>query len=133
MRNFAKIGGILSLVCAGMSLLYAVAMLGLIVFFIFIFQMTADSVTPFEDYAILVGVYGTAALFFVIAGVLGIVGGTFALRKRHWGLALGGAIAGTFSFFPCGIAAIVFTAMSKDEFDSAVQINPVQYPNSSGY
>jgi len=116
-----------------MSLLSALGILVLIVFFVFISQMTADAVTPFEDYAILVGVYGTMAVFFVIVGILGIVGGILALRKRHWGLALAAAIAGTFSFFPCGIAAIVFTAMSKDEFNFTVPVNSVQYPYGPGY
>lgn len=132
MHNHSKIGGILSLVCAGMSLLSALGMLALIIFFLFIFQMIMDTVTPFEDYAILVGVYGTTAVFFVILGVLGIVGGVFALRKRHWGLALAAAIAGTLSFFPCGVIAIVFTSMAKDEFKSQSPVNPIQYPYSPG-
>jgi hypothetical protein len=48
--------------------------------------------------------------------VLAIVGGAFALKKRHWPLALAGAIAGTITFFPCGIPAIIFVSLGKEEF-----------------
>lgn len=54
-----------------------------------------------------------------ILAILAIVGGVYALRRKVWGLALAGSIASLFSpyFFLLGIAAIVFTAMSKKEFE----------------
>ncbi|HEX75976.1 MAG TPA: hypothetical protein G4O12_05245 [Dehalococcoidia bacterium] len=54
----------------------------------------------------------------VIIGILAIVGGIYALRRKIWGLALAGAICATlsqFTFF-LGIAAIILTVVSKKEF-----------------
>jgi hypothetical protein len=53
-----------------------------------------------------------------IAGILAIVGGIFALKKKMWGWALAGAIAGTVAFFPCGIPAIIFIALGQDDFSA---------------
>ena len=56
----------------------------------------------------------------ILAGVLGIlaiVGGVYALRRKIWGLALAGSIAAIFGSFPLGIAAVVLTALSKKEFE----------------
>ncbi|UCH51927.1 MAG: hypothetical protein JSV54_04065 [Chloroflexota bacterium] len=57
------------------------------------------------------------AIFAVIADILAIIGGTFALRRKNWGLALAGSIAAFFASILLGIAAIVFTVMSKNEFE----------------
>lgn len=59
------------------------------------------------------------AVPFTILGILAIVGGVFALRRKVWGLALAGSIVSLFSlhFFILGIAAVVFTALSKNEFE----------------
>jgi len=55
----------------------------------------------------------------IIWGILAIVGGIYALRRKRWRLALVGSI---FSFlnpwtWELGVAAIVFTALSKNEFE----------------
>ena len=55
------------------------------------------------------------ALAFI--GILAIVGGIFALQRKNWGLALAGSIAAFFPWSLLGIAAIVLTALSKDEFE----------------
>lgn len=62
----------------------------------------------------LVGV-GIIAL---ILGIVAIVGGVFALKRRIWGLSLAGAIC---ALFPphiaiLGILAIIFVSLSKKEF-----------------
>jgi len=51
-----------------------------------------------------------------ITGVLAVIGGVFALQRRKWGLALAGSIAAFLPFGILGIAAIVFTALSRDDF-----------------
>ncbi len=48
---------------------------------------------------------------------LTIVGGVFAIQRRKWGWALAGSIAALIISTPFGIAAIIFTALSKDEFE----------------
>jgi hypothetical protein len=57
---------------------------------------------------------------FAILGILSIVGGVFALSRKVWGMALAGSITSLFSpplFWLLGITAIVFTALSKNEFE----------------
>lgn len=56
------------------------------------------------------------AILFFIVGILALVGGFYALQREKWGLALTGSIAITFFCFFVGILAIIFTALSKDEF-----------------
>ncbi|MBN1862589.1 MAG: hypothetical protein JW790_02990 [Dehalococcoidales bacterium] len=49
--------------------------------------------------------------------VLAIIGGTSALARKRWGLALTGAICACFPVIPLGVLAIIFVAMGKDEFE----------------
>lgn len=60
-------------------------------------------------------------LFFVIiiVGIIALVGGIYALRRKIWGLALAGSICATISLFTwyLGILAIIFTVLSKKEFE----------------
>jgi len=61
---------------------------------------------------------GVMSIPFALFGILAIVGGIFALRKKIWGLALAGAIISIFSPYMIllAIAAIVFVALSREEF-----------------
>jgi len=59
----------------------------------------------------------TLAIFSLIISILAIVGGIYALKRKNWGMALAGSIAAFFCSFPLGIAAIVLTALSKNEFE----------------
>jgi hypothetical protein len=56
------------------------------------------------------------ALMCFVAGLVAIVGGFAALKRKRWGLALAGSIAAIFGFFPVGIAAVVFTILAEPEF-----------------
>jgi hypothetical protein len=60
-------------------------------------------------------IYGLPIPALVIAA-LALVGGVFALRRRHWRWALTGAIAASLSFLLLGIPAIVLIASSKEAF-----------------
>ena len=69
----------------------------------------------------------------IVLGLIAIVGGIFALRRQVWGLALAGAICALFSPHPygsliwspvLGILAIVFVALSKNEFSSSTSKSP---------
>jgi hypothetical protein len=55
----------------------------------------------------------------MIIGIVAIVGGSFAIERRVWGLALAGAICALFPVHVAilGILAIIFVALSKGEFD----------------
>ena len=58
-----------------------------------------------------------AAIILIAIGIVAIIGGSFALRKRVWGMALAGAICSLPSIWILAIPAIVFIAMSKQEFE----------------
>jgi hypothetical protein len=71
---------------------------------------------PRDMTAVMAIVYLVMAVFSAALAALSIVGGIFALRRKRWGLAVAGAIAGIFTFFPTGVAAVVLLAMGKAEF-----------------
>jgi hypothetical protein len=75
-----------------------------------------------------VGLGAIVAVAFVIAiatGIVAIVGGVFAIKRRRWGLALGGSICAIFSIIwvpvllnvPLAIAAIVLVVLGRGEFE----------------
>ena len=57
------------------------------------------------------------AIPFAIATILALLGGISALQRKNWGLALAGSIAAFFPVGLLGIAAIILTALSKNEFE----------------
>lgn len=76
----------------------------------------------------LAGLGAIVAAAFTIAiatGIVAIVGGVFALKRRRWGLALAGSICAIFSVIfvpvllnlPLAIAAIVLVVLGRGEFE----------------
>ena len=57
----------------------------------------------------------------LVLGILAIVGGVFAVQRRRWGFALAGGICALLvpPPFILGILAVVFVALSRDEFSRA--------------
>jgi VIT1/CCC1 family predicted Fe2+/Mn2+ transporter len=95
---------VLNLVSGFLSLIGAI----FLVFPVLVYKVVDDS---FLD-----PIFLTVAILFAVIGILGLMGGISALRRKTWGLALAGSIA---SIFPCvllGIAAVILTALSRDEF-----------------
>jgi hypothetical protein len=69
-----------------------------------------------------------SSLVGIMLGLIAIVGGIFAIRRRVWGLALAGAICAIVPPHPwgfliwtpvLGILAVVFVVSSKSEFSRA--------------
>ena len=58
-----------------------------------------------------------ALVFLLIGGILPIVGGIFALKRKRWRLALAGSIGAIIGFIFSAIPALVLIVMSKDEFE----------------
>ena len=52
----------------------------------------------------------------VFAGIIAIIGGVYALQRRIWVFALAGAVFSFVLFWPFGLASIIITAMSREEF-----------------
>jgi hypothetical protein len=57
------------------------------------------------------------ALLVAVINVLALIGGIYAVQRKKWWVALVGSIAAFLSSTPLGIAAIILTALSKDEFE----------------
>jgi len=53
----------------------------------------------------------------IILGIVAIVGGIFALRRRIWGLAYAGAICALLLTLILGILSITFVSLGKGEFE----------------
>jgi hypothetical protein len=81
----------------------------------------------------LIGLGGIVAAAFVIAistGIVAIVGGVFALKRKRWRLALAGSICAIFSLMfvpvllnvPLAIAAIVLVVLGRGEFDQSPRL-----------
>lgn len=124
MSNNAKVGGILSIVSGALGVLWflGAAFFALVLLFVpvevyYDFGPPYYSSPPSEEVAAFLFVFFMGlALVPGVLGVLAIVGGVFALMKKHWGWALAGAIASLFVFLPTGVAAVVFVSMGKREF-----------------
>lgn len=101
-------GGILSIVCGAWGILYGA------LFSIIGLGGAAMFGIPREGIFAL-GLLGWPAL---ALGVMAIVGGVMALQRTRWGVALAGAICALLipPPFILGILAIVFIAVSREEF-----------------
>lgn len=131
MTNNARIGGILSVVGGGIGAFGALIML-LVILVVGIFGASYDFGYNYgDDYYFAEGVsgffmiiYGLFVLLGLLVCTLAIIGGVYGIRRKNWGLALAGAIAAALAFFPCGVPAIIFTALGKLEFEGANPITP---------
>jgi hypothetical protein len=65
-----------------------------------------------------VPILGIVAVPLLLLGVGAVVGGSYAVRRRMWPLALAGAICALFppQLTILGVLAIVFVVLGKDEF-----------------
>jgi hypothetical protein len=126
-ENKAKIAGILSIVSGVfgilgfISLMFVVAIIGMSngLFSSDAFLNGLNGFLEDQVIGLVQAMYIVTGIFSLILGVLGIIGGIFSIKRKAWGLALAGAIAGVFTFFPTGVAAIIYVAMGKNEFYSS--------------
>lgn len=96
--------GIINIAAGGLSL---VSLLFMVVF-LFIMSGSEEGM-PF--FVVLI------PLAMLIPGVLAVVGGIFALRRRSWVMALIGSIGLILTSTVAGVAALVLTVMARDEFE----------------
>jgi len=52
----------------------------------------------------------------VILGIVAIIGGVYALKRRSWGFALAGSICTFFCVWFLGVPAIILVILGKREF-----------------
>ena len=84
--------------------------LGLVIAAAVVGPVTTD--VPFSLAAILMII----ALPLAVLGILATVGGVFELQRKMWGWALAGSIAAACASTVLGMAAVVLTAVSRNEF-----------------
>jgi hypothetical protein len=90
--------------------------------FIFSEPFVSEIGSPFTSFkGIMIAFASIYFLYFALLSALGIAGGIFALKRRKWGIALAGAIAGVLTFMPCGIAAIILISQAQGEFSTKVE------------
>jgi hypothetical protein len=121
MRNNARTGGILTIISGAFGILLSLWM----VFAALMMRIVLSAPSYSYGYSLPAGLinlmmvfYFALGLFFFLVSVLGIVGGVFALKRRYWGVALAGAIAGNITFSLCGIPALIFVTLAKPEFSA---------------
>jgi hypothetical protein len=66
-----------------------------------------------------------------ICGIIAVIGGIFAVQRKCWGMALAGSIAAFFPAGMLGLGAVVFIAISKDEFGSQAKTDTAVTGKSS--
>jgi hypothetical protein len=115
------VAGILDIVGGALSILGAIALFLGILLFIPISSSGGPGPVPEMGCWMIPGILEAilliAAVYFIVVGVLPIIGGVYALRRKKWGLALAGSIAAIFGSLVMGILATIFIAMSRDEFE----------------
>jgi len=116
----STVGGILSIVAGALGVAGGMVLLLVTLFTSTIFNdetFFSGTTTADEQFLTLITViYGVMAVKCLLIGALGVVGGIFAIQRKRWGWALAGAIAGSISFYPLGIGAVVLVAMGRSEF-----------------
>ena len=117
------VAGILNIISGVLSLLGAIGVIMGIIIFVstggapFLTTMWRDLAPLGISFNFLMMILVIAAVFSAIVGILPLIGGIYALQRKKWGLALAGSIVAIFGSTPLGIAATIFTAISKDEFE----------------
>jgi hypothetical protein len=60
-------------------------------------------------------------LILAVPGIIALIGGLNALKRRRWGLALAGSICAMLYFNVLAVPALVFLVLSKKEFLPTVE------------
>ncbi len=134
MTNRSMVAGVTSIISGSLGILMG---LGMAFFFIFLFgavarqpQARSNPPMPDEFFNLFQAMFLAYGVGFALIGVLAIVGGIFALKRKRWGLALAGAIAGSITFYPSGIIAVIFVCLGQNEFQIPKPPGPIQMPVS---
>ena len=105
----SQVGGILAIIGGVIGLL---ASMGILIAITVLSAVWSWGLLPIN----VIGILWIILVPMFICGVLAIIGGVFAVQRKNYGMALTGAIAALFPGWIFGLGAIVFTAISRDEF-----------------
>jgi len=123
MSNYARTGGILTIISGAWSIFYVImyafyALMPQLMKSVVINTPSAKNQPDFpSEFFLIFTIMGALMGFFsALVGALAITGGVFALKRKHWAVAIAGAIAGALLLFPCGIAGTVLVSLGRPEF-----------------
>jgi len=105
------IAGLLALVNAGMFLTYSAADL----------EATGVALPEGVTWDDVMGILKGCAVVEIILGVVAVLGGIFAIQRKHFGLAIAGSLMGMFGFGMTigallGLIGLILIALSRKEF-----------------
>lgn len=113
--SYPVVVGVLSIVSGALGILISAAIVLMAIFFWSAISIDTDVPEDFPFFILQAFYLGWGIVLLVLA-VLAIIGGIFALQRRYWGMALTGSIASVLTFMPAGIVAVIFVALSKQDF-----------------
>jgi hypothetical protein len=119
MPNKAYISGILSIISGIIGVLwlgYAILM-----YYFMNAMLRSNAFSDYQNQSLMFNqfmqlIYLGWGIGAAIFGIIAIIGGIYALKKKHWGMALAGAIAGTIACPACGIPSIILISWAQNEF-----------------
>ena len=73
---------------------------------------------PLGDYGMdISGILAVCGIIWIVLSLIGLLGGIFAMQRKHFGLAIvGGIFSLLVGFFIFGLIGLILVAISKDEF-----------------
>ena len=110
----SQVGGILAIIGGVIGLL---ASMGILIAITVLNTVWSWGLLPIN----VIGILWIILVPMFICGVLAIIGGVFAVQRKNYSMALTGAIAALFPAWIFGLGAIVFTAISRDEFGTEIK------------
>ncbi len=108
-----KAAGILDIVAGAIGFIGVIFLITGIMVTGGLFDIPGIEAVPFFVPSLISGI----ALLAAGINVLALIGGIYAVQRKKWGVAMVGSIAAFLASTPLGIAAIILTALSKNEFE----------------
>ena len=106
------IGGILILIGALVGIIYGIWLVAVGGTFEAMMPVAVPGVTD-----VMAGIIMICGVLLLIFGLIGLLGGIFAIKRTHFGLAiLGGIFSLLVGFIIFGLIGLILVAISKDEF-----------------
>ncbi|MEW5748485.1 MAG: zinc ribbon domain-containing protein [Candidatus Thermoplasmatota archaeon] len=105
------VGGILIVVGGVLALLAGIGLVASVGAFDSLMIVDVEGVDMLEDLLTACGI------LFIIFGLIGLLGGVFAIMRKHFGLAILGGIFALFGWFLPALIGLILVGMSKEEFE----------------
>ncbi len=105
------VGGILIVVGGVLALLAGIGLVASVGAFDSLMIVDVEGVDMLED------LFTACGILFIIFGLIGVLGGVFAIMRKHFGLAILGGIFALFGWFLPALIGLILVGMSKEEFE----------------